>query len=711
MNRLIRTFLFLVLLLAGISAGLSQAPPPFWQELNGVAGFFEIQEGTGGRLFALLGNGVIYTSTDRGTSWQISANIGGQFLMLSARGNNAIAARILSGVSSYYQIYRTTDNGDSWNRISAAGNQKSQPFSLADDGSAYGLFRDSFFGQAFGPYWLVTYDGVSSWPTIGNPLPNQVTAGTDFVSGTLIDHHGVILVGTTKAGLFLTRDQGQTWEASFGGRGISALALTADNHIYLAANPAISDGGVYVSADGAQSWTYLGFSDKTVTALSADVSGTIVVSTSDGSYRYTGNPDAWEYSGPISESFDVMKSAGADTVLGSSGTWGLFRSVDGGASWMQSGPRKRDVFSIIETSSGTTIAGTLGARTFRSSDDGVNWTQAPAGSICDNIYALAEHGGSLYAGTECGIYRSTDDGADWDHPGSGLPTGPVAALAVLPGGDVYAGTLFGVARSTDGGSTWKTVGLASNGIVSLCSGPLGQLFAVTDQSGVYESDDGGSSWLERGLVRNDLLSVHADEAGTLFVGAYGGVFRSTDSGLSWTPRQFTNGYVSSIASLGFQSVYAAAQQGVFVSSDDGDSWNAVPASGLGFPHVLSLGFDAHGLLFAGTYNGGVFRTAQTLLGVEAAVAVPTAFLLAQNYPNPFNPATVIEFSVPAGDRAAVTLRVFDLLGRQVASLADGPKAPGVYRIAWDASALPAGVYFYRMQAGTYSETKKMLLLR
>jgi len=174
---------------------------------------------------------------------------------------------------------------------------------------------------------------------------------------------------------------------------------------------------------------------------------------------------------------------------------------------------------------------------------------------------------------------------------------------------------------------------------------------------------------------------------------------------------FTNGYVSSVASLGLQSVYAATQQGVFVSVDDGQHWNAVSNAGLFYPHILSLTFDPRGVLYAGTYGGGVYRSAQTLAGAESPASVPLAYALGQNYPNPFNPETVIEFDVPAPGRGEVTLRVFDLLGREVATLLTGAAAGGAHRVSWNAAGLPAGVYFYRLQAGAFSATKKMLLLR
>ncbi|HMB93893.1 MAG TPA: right-handed parallel beta-helix repeat-containing protein [Rhodothermales bacterium] len=95
--------------------------------------------------------------------------------------------------------------------------------------------------------------------------------------------------------------------------------------------------------------------------------------------------------------------------------------------------------------------------------------------------------------------------------------------------------------------------------------------------------------------------------------------------------------------------------------------------------------------------------------VEEETEVPDAFHLAPNYPNPFNPETTIGFTVP--QQAQVRLVVYDLLGREVAVLVDGGHPAGIHTVRFDARALPSGMYLYRMQAGSYSETRAMVLLR
>jgi hypothetical protein len=85
------------------------------------------------------------------------------------------------------------------------------------------------------------------------------------------------------------------------------------------------------------------------------------------------------------------------------------------------------------------------------------------------------------------------------------------------------------------------------------------------------------------------------------------------------------------------------------------------------------------------------------------------FSLTQNYPNPFNPSTTISFDLPS--KSFVSLKVFDLLGKEVAIIVSKELLAGSYSEKWDASTMSSGIYFYRMQAGSFTETKKLVLLR
>jgi hypothetical protein len=105
-----------------------------------------------------------------------------------------------------------------------------------------------------------------------------------------------------------------------------------------------------------------------------------------------------------------------------------------------------------------------------------------------------------------------------------------------------------------------------------------------------------------------------------------------------------------------------------------------------------------------TTNGGV-----TFIEEEEIDEIPTTYLLTQNYPNPFNPTTKIKYSIPQSSN--VLIKVFDILGNEIETLVDEEKSTGTYEITWYPENLPSGIYFYKLQAGNYIETKKMVLIK
>jgi hypothetical protein len=94
---------------------------------------------------------------------------------------------------------------------------------------------------------------------------------------------------------------------------------------------------------------------------------------------------------------------------------------------------------------------------------------------------------------------------------------------------------------------------------------------------------------------------------------------------------------------------------------------------------------------------------------DGLAELPRSFSLEQNYPNPFNPRASFKFQVPSSE--LVSIKVFDVLGREVAMLVDEVRAPGVYTVSWDAAGFPSGVYLYRMRAGKFTAVRKAILLR
>jgi hypothetical protein len=171
-------------------------------------------------------------------------------------------------------------------------------------------------------------------------------------------------------------------------------------------------------------------------------------------------------------------------------------------------------------------------------------------------------------------------------------------------------------------------------------------------------------------------------------------------------------YGTSIRALatGDSKVFAANGTGIWLTTNNGARWSSVN-SGLADSNVHSLGVVGTSL-YAGVGTGGVWKSSlqSLVVGVQnRSDDVPGSFALGQNYPNPFNPKTVVSCQWPVAGR--VRLAVYDLLGREIAVLLDEQKAPGRYQVEFDGTRLSSGVYFYRLTAGDYVETRRMILLR
>jgi len=168
--------------------------------------------------------------------------------------------------------------------------------------------------------------------------------------------------------------------------------------------------------------------------------------------------------------------------------------------------------------------------------------------------------------------------------------------------------------------------------------------------------------------------------------------------------------VAAIAVNSLDHVYIGYDRGVFYSTDGGDTWIPFNPDETLNLSLKSLAFDGQGYLYGAGSDGTIYRCSSPTTSVPNSVNdVPRIWNLGQNYPNPFNPTTTIPFSIPR--QSFVTLNVFDVLGREVGVIVSEQLSAGNYTRRWNGSNAASGIYFYRLQSGTFSETKKLLLLR
>jgi hypothetical protein len=258
-------------------------------------------------------------------------------------------------------------------------------------------------------------------------------------------------------------------------------------------------------------------------------------------------------------------------------------------------------------------------------------------------------------------------------------------------------------RSTDGGISWgEDTRLTNDPGFSLnpCVSSSGQTLNVVwsdnrDGNGeIYykRSQDGGINWgADNRLTSNTAISQFASVASSGSVvhvvwrddrDGNGEIYykRSQDGGINWGAdnRLTSNTAISQFASV---SVSSSGVHVVWEEARDGNQE----------------------IYYKRDPSGNV--TGIENIGSE----MPKQFFLSQNYPNPFNPSTVISYQLPA--TSMVSLKIYDIIGKEVSTLVNEEKLAGSYEIEFGAQGLPSGIYLYKLQAGNFVQTKKMVLLQ
>ncbi|MCK5086613.1 MAG: T9SS type A sorting domain-containing protein, partial [Melioribacteraceae bacterium] len=141
--------------------------------------------------------------------------------------------------------------------------------------------------------------------------------------------------------------------------------------------------------------------------------------------------------------------------------------------------------------------------------------------------------------------------------------------------------------------------------------------------------------------------------------------------------------------------------------NDIGTWESLGMSGIEVSSIMVD--DVEKVLYAGTSSGMIYKSKDGVTSTETEENIPEKFSLSQNFPNPFNPSTVIEYSIP--EAGLYSLRIYNILGQEVAVLVNRNLNPGSYTVNFDASSLTSGMYLYKLIGEKVNITKKMILLK
>jgi len=494
-------------------------------------------------------------------------------------------------------------------------------------------------------------------------------------------------------------------------RTVTAVASTMNTIDFRSDSVRISGGRFFVGATGNMSFYYetvapiamrtWEFTNGWAPYRSADVQDIIirasVVQEPLASYNWTS-----QTSGVTTTLYSVK--AVSQTVGWAAGASGVVRrTTDGGTTWVSVGGGRigaQTIYNIEALDANTAFVTTSPAATyiFRTTNGGTQWDTVftQAGGFIDGIRMFDATNGIALGdpvGVRWTIVRTTNGGANWTLDTVNAP------LAI-------------------GAETSNQNGLCTFGSNNIW-------FGATLGGRIYRSTNGGTTWAIGTAPFTSVSNVWFDNAsyGVATSSGSNAVARSADGGATWTSvTPSGSGFLFACSGFGTADLLYARGTTIYRSRDAGQTFST---SYVGTGTYYALSFAKQGQIVTGwavTSAGGVAKFSTTLVDVKepGASELPEAFTLNQNYPNPFNPTTNIQYALPRA--AYVNVKIYNLLGQEVAQLKDEVQAPGVHSAVWfgknrTGQNVASGVYFYRLEArpldgsALFNSFKKMLLLK
>lgn len=598
---------------------------------------------------------------------------------------------------------------------------------LKFDGTNWTMYREKDYGvqdtvftciaaDKNGSMWigskgsgLFRFDGLN-WTNFNmsnSPLPK------DFVTSLAVDPNGTLWVGTIHG---FAKFDGVNWAAY---SQIDGLYMIEPASITIDKN-----GIVWFGLYGEGLLKYDGQTFTVINKSNSDLPGNDVV-------RILSDPDGTKWMGT---NFNSGSADQGEILKYDDKNWTIYKTSNSGL--------PADVLQCIAVDSLNNKW--IGTGNYIVKYDGINWTVFNSSDLNADlgplIFLAVGPNGNVWAKYDHKLLKY--DGKAWallEGSVPGLPEGTanfddVSSISFDLQGNIWMGILnYGLLKYD--GAKWNLFsssnsGLPNNLVAYLACDQNGNLLAVLYDEWarkdlkVVKFD--GSKWttfncpldLRTGAFTGPITGLNFDLKGNVYVASsIFGLLRF--DGQNWTLYNSDN---SGLATYGINSVALDKSGNLWISSAagfqkfDGVNWTPYGSgNGLsgGYNPVRSHAFDRQGNMWLATEQGlHVYREEGLILSAgmkNGKRDLPGSFCLEQNYPNPFNPSTKISYSIPEG--RLVKLTVYDILGREITALVNEYKPKGSYIVEYNAGHLPSGVYIYTIQAGEFSYSKKLVLLR
>lgn len=371
--------------------------------------------------------------------------------------------------------------------------------------------------------------------------------------------------------------------------------------------------------------------------------------------------------------------------------WSLFKTTNGGLNWAGIYVHPDLLGSIYFINENTGFLSSNGLQTppvckiLKTTNAGLNWSERYSGSynLINYFFASVSSGIVLgYKSDYMNIYSYilyTGNGGDnWTivNSYSGYLLNSVSfknsSTGYIVGGNPNTGDF--IIKTSNGGQNWNTINNNAPPLGKISFWENNKACGISEHS-IYKSNNGGITW---NVVFNTAIFLHdmvfPDSLNGYVIGQGGIIYKTVNGGTTWYTQ--SSGTTSSLSLL------------FFVNSQTG---------------YISGGNSSIRFILKTTDGGGPVSIQ------PISSEIPANFSLSQNYPNPFNPSTNINFQMSKTNH--VKLSVFDLLGREAAVLVNEELSPGEYNVDFDGANYPSGIYYYRLQTGDFTETRKMVLIK
>lgn len=720
-----KIYAFVLLFIINISTVSAQGtwkwqnPLPQGNNLNSVT---FINSSTG---YAAGDAGMIMKTTDAGESWTILKS--GKFERLASvdftdQQNTGYAA------GSNGIILKTTDAGLTWIDKSLNANETYLSVNFPE-GDQTGYLTGVTLNDTLGVVYK-TVNGGDSWFPLNpgiNGLLNDIEFPEDINTGYICgrDYSNVnpIILKTTNGGTtWINQSQGLT------GTFYSICFPQNSQTGYVTGYP----GTIYKTTDGGNNWISQ-LSGSTAQFYSIDfpvddqigvVVGTFgyYMRTSDGGVNWTG----YNVQDPNNNFMYSVSFLNSNTGVAAGMIGALLKTTDSGLSWfsLRKGPNKwtESVCFPVNSQTGYVCGSGMIMKT---TNGGNEWIpQSADGNTVmfrEILFPFDDQTGYVVGGTGR-IFKTTDGGQNWVRQIVFLGAElldidfPVNASTGYISGDRV------ILKTTNGGDNWEQLtspAIFLNGISFPADNETGYVCGESGVQGrIYKTTNGGANWIQQttGTVSGIVdIQFPADAQNGYAVEWAGKILRTTNGGTNWITYQsdvYTYGICFPENNLtGYVTGGSYGASYLLKTTDAGESWNKLntpynnQTTAVCFPNNYDTGYivGVTGAILK-TVDGGGF------VGISViSENIPEQYSLGQNYPNPFNPTTVIRYSLI--ENRTVNLKLYDVLGKEVVTLVNEKQSPGTYQVEFNGSGLPSGVYFYRLNAGEFTETKSMMLVK